>query len=161
MDKLIFLNEIIKYFFISLFTLYIYKKIVDYNNKSLPKIIVCIISSFILGCFYTLLIDYINSLFIILSIILILSIIIMILTEIKKIHTIFVTFLSMVITLVFFNLSLFITVTIGNITYSNINGDNPITRLIILLITFLLEFIFVYRFFKIKRLVKRFFFCEK
>ena len=141
------INTIFKYTFLSFITFYIFSRSINYTSITKSKIIISFLASIFMGLIYSILINYIPSLLVILVLILLISIIITSISNIELEHSITVTFISMTIGLAFYMISLFITSMIVKLPFIDLNTDNPL----ILILTIIVEVLFITRLFKISR----------
>ena len=150
------INTILKYTFLSFITFYIFSKSINYTSITQSQIIISFLTSIFMGLIYSLLINYIPSLLVILVLILLISIIITSISNIELEHSITVTFISMTIGLAFYMISLFITSMIVKLPFIDLNTDNPL----ILILTIIVEVLFITRLFKISRFKNGFSFLK-
>jgi len=161
MEKLSIINDIIKYFFFSLYSLYILKKITNYNELNKDKFITIILACIFIGVIHSMLIHYVSSIFAMSIVLLILTTVTILISKLRVAYTTFITFLSMVINLIFFNISLIIACSPSLLTNNTIYAYSELTRIIVLLITLVIEYILINKFFKINRFKKRFFIYKR
>ena len=156
MVELSVVNIILKYFFICLITFYIYIKSLNITLTSSKTIILFILSSTIMSFIYAIFINFISSFFIIIMLILLISIIMKFIFKLKLEHSIIVAFLSMAISLSCYFIALVLTSIIVKLPIINLDTNNPV----ILIISVILEYIFINKFFHTDRFSKGFSFFK-
>ena len=145
-------NIILKYFFICLITFYIYIKSLNIALTSSKIILLFILSSLVMSFVYAIFINFVSSFFIILMIIFLISIIMKFIFKFKLEHSIIVSFLSMAISLSCYFIALVLTSIIVKLPIINLDTNNPV----ILIISVILEYIFINKFFHTNRFSKGF-----
>lgn len=147
METLTFVNNMLKYTFISIMSFYVFIKATDISNISKNQFVILSFSSIFIGLFYAILIFYIPSVIILPFIIVIISFIIVYIRKTTIEDSIIVSFISMAITIGAYIVSLAIAIAIALLPFIRLDKQNPL----ILLICGLIEFLFLNRFFHIPR----------
>lgn len=131
MEKIDAINELIKMFFISIYTFYVYTKIINYKNKNLYKILIAISFCILNSTIYLIMIRYFSPVPIILFIYFIYDIVMAVITDNKISYSTLVIIISFTIVYATY---MFSTVLAGLIIYYfkiNISISNPLINLII------------------------------
>lgn len=138
MEKIDVINEFIKMIFISLYTFYVYTKIINYKNKDFYRFAIIISFCILISTIYTVLLRYINPVPIILFLYFLYDIVMAIITNNKINYSTLVMIISFTIVYATY---IFSTIIAGLLIYYlkvNINISNPIINLVIHLIEVIL-----------------------
>lgn len=158
MDIISLANSIIQYMFFSLYTFYISKRILNFNNLTSLNAIICIVTSIFLGIIFGMLSNALPTFIIILFIISIIASIISLIIKTNIFHTIFITSISMSLNLLFFSIALFfisLPTVFPQIYYIY---HLELLRTFLYVVLFSIELFIIHSFFKISRLKERNFF---
>ena len=147
MEQLNFINNTLKYIFISIMTFFIFAKSINYNNITKKQIIISVVTSILLGLLYAFMIGTFPSVIVISILIILISITICLISNLNLGYTITVTFLSMAIGISCFTLSIFVTSIVVQLPFIEFEYQN----LLILLISICIEVTIVINLYKIKR----------
>jgi len=155
---LIFTNNMLRYIFINISTIYIFSHIINFKstNKQNINILLAFVSSIFIALFYNIFINALGSITTLIILYFLLGITNSILTKNKLYYSLICTLLSMAISLSIFIFSVFISSMIrASIPY--LSKDNPI----ILIIAMILASFISYGILNIKRFKYRIFFPKK
>ena len=159
MDILVIVNNVIRFFFFSLYTFYILKKILNLKETQEAEIKVCVASSVSLGIVYAMLFPLLNTFPLMIFTILMIALITHLITKIKPLHSIFLAALAMGMNLLFFNTILVVVsvfIALSPLLYIH---ESPLLQMVALLIAFIIECFVINLFFKIRRFKERICFC--
>lgn len=156
MEQLNFINNTLKYMFISLITFYVFIKAINYKSIHKLKIICFIISSFFLGLLYSLIISSMPSPVAIFVIGILISFLLCFFTKHSLGYSVTTSFISLGISLACFTLCIFLCTIIVNLPFINIDYQNPVR----LLICAVIEIPIIINFFKINRFKNGFSFLK-
>ena len=134
MEKIDIINEFIKMFFISLYIFYIYVKIINYNDITLYKILIILLSCIFISLVYLITINYINTIAVIIILYFLYDII---LSKISKNDLYYSTLVMIISFIIVYTTYIFSVIIAGLIIYYlkfNINIQNPVANIIIHLI---------------------------
>ena len=161
MDIIAVINNIIQYFFFSLFTFYISKKILNCKDLEVSDIIISIVVSILLGITFGILSNFLYTFLILITILFIIAIVLSLITKLKLSHTILIAFLSMGLNFLFYSIAIFFLSlpTIFEPIYLIYNME--LFRLFLFLLIFSLEYAFIIFFFTIDRFENRFCFRKR
>lgn len=146
MNYIDFFNMLLKYIFINLITCYLYIKIFNFKPLNIKNKLTIFLTCFILAIILALFNTFINSSYMLLGSYLIISFLLSYITKYKSNHYIVVTFIASAITIILYEITIFISLLIC-IPILHLNSRNPI----ILLIAISIELILVFFTFKLKR----------
>ena len=156
MNYINIINSIFKYFFINIFTCYIYQKILCLENfkkkEKFSSVLICLILS--INDTYTF--NGINSIAILFLSAILLGIMFCFFTKSKLDYSIIITLLSLIIAVSIYQISIFFILIIIHAILPKINIESPI----FLIISMLMESIFLNILFKIKRFKNGFSFLK-
>lgn len=146
MNYIDFFNMLLKYLFINLITCYLYLKTFDFKPLNIKNKVIIFLTSFILALMLAHFNTFINPSYMLLGSYLIISFLLRYITKYKSNHYIVVTFISSAITIILYEISIFISLLIC-IPILHLDSRNPI----ILFIAISIELILVFFIFKLKR----------
>lgn len=146
MNLIDYLNIFLKYSFVNLISLYLCTKISNFNisNKMHKFLIIPIF--FALSILSTILSTYVNPSYMLMIVYVVLSIFYIYITKYKLDYCMIISFISLAIAYLLYELTILLSILIFRILL-HFNNANPI----ILFFAITLEFLAIYKFFKIKR----------
>ncbi len=155
MEYIDYINFLLKYIFIHLITYFFSTKITNFKSFTFKNNLTVILSCIILSALLTVCGTFIKSSYLLLASCFALGILYTYITKYKFDDSIFVTFIALTITVILYEISIFISLLIC-IPILHLNERNPI----ILLFAIIIESLFVHLIFKIKRLKNGFSFLN-
>lgn len=156
MEQLNFINNTLKYIFISIMTFFIFAKSINYTNITKKQIIISVVTSILLGLLYAFMIKTFPSVVVIATLILLISIVICIIARLPFGYTILVTFLAITMGLSCFTFSMLISTIILDLPFIDLDYQNPLR----LLVCILIETPLIIKFFNINRFKNGFSFLK-
>ena len=130
MEQLNFINNTLKYIFISIMTFFIFAKSINYTNITKKQIIISVVTSILLGLLYAFMIGTFPSVIVISILIILISIVISIISKLSLGYSITITFLSMAISISAFTLSILVSSMIAELPIVLLDYQSPL-RLVI------------------------------
>lgn len=156
MEKIDFINGILKMIFINICIYKLYIKTTNYKDNDIGKSFIILVVSFIEAVSATILIKYTEPLIIIISIYLLHGVVISKITNSNYKYSIVITFIALTIIYTIYLISVIISGTVLRILYNSIQANNPL----ILILTILIEYEILHYIFKLKRLKNGFSFLQ-
>ena len=151
-----FINNFIKYTFLSFITFYVFAKSINYTNFSKRNICIVSLASIFLGVLSSFLIFLLSSYLAIFILLLLTSIICSYITQTKYETAFTITFIALAISLACYMISLLFASMLAKIPFIKLSNKNPI----ILIYCIIICSIIIHFFFKIKRFSKGFSFFK-
>ena len=146
MEYIDYINFLLKYIFIHLITYFLNTKITNFKLFTIKNNLIVILACIILSTLLTICSTFIKPSYLLLVSCLLLSILYAYITKYKFDNSIFVTVIALTITVILYEISIFISLLLC-IPILHLNARNPI----ILLLAIVIESLFIYLIFRIKR----------
>lgn len=156
MEKIDIINNLIKIFFISVYSYFIYFKITNNKQKNISKYLIILFSSVFFASIYSILIRYIGAVAIFPILLFLQSIGLVYITKLKIGYCISVSSISFIMTYTIYILSVVISGTLLSLLIPSISFNHSISLITIPTIMLII----IYFFFKIKRFKNGFYFLK-